>query len=707
MFNRKTVYTLSNPVNIITALNKQSNLLKDADRIIQGVDLLRNFAILVLFVNSVFNYIGNLPYSFMITGGFCLFLISSIFWISAKRHELLRTIIVVVLNIVIATLSFAEGIAVGDYLYIFIYIIAAIFIYDFQKPRPLIAALFTCIICLSLIFVFAPWHSNIQRINADMERAMFNFNVFICTITAAILTYLLIKRNFDYSKDLRHKQQFLDTVYNTSLDAVFIVENTSGTISDCNENSIKIFRAGGKQNLINQDVSSLFATEQEEGQSVSLLQQNQSWQGELTCVTVDGFYFPGYISMATFFYQDSLYKKISILDITDIKRTQLALKEAKVKAEEAASAKSKFLSNMSHELRTPLNGIIGTSNLLLHETSPIEQRKNFELLRYSSEHMLILVNDILDFSKIEANKLELEKKPFNLRDAIDHLGAIFAPQFHERNIQFEATYDDKINRQFIGDETRLNQVLTNLVGNAMKFTQKGKVSLEVKTLRSTSEVATIYFAVTDTGVGIPADKTDIIFESFTQADSSTNRKFGGTGLGLAISKKMVEAYNGTLEVKSQYGKGSCFFFTIDLPISTKPVSFINENKMKDLQSLKGLKVLIAEDNPVNMMVARKFLQRWDIDIHEANNGAQALERFGKDSFDLLLIDLEMPEMDGYTFLQHVRKDNHEIPAIAFTAAVYDNMQADLKKRGFTDYIQKPFRPDDLHKKLSSYNKSIQ
>jgi CheY-like chemotaxis protein len=357
---------------------------------------------------------------------------------------------------------------------------------------------------------------------------------------------------------------------------------------------------------------------------------------------------------------------------------------------------------MSHELRTPLNGIIGTSNLLMQETSPEELQKHFELLRYSSEHMLHLINDVLDYSKIEAGKMELEKNSFNLQQLLQKITSVFNIQFQEKNVQFDIKIDEQLNRFFIGDETKLRQVMVNLIANALKFTEKGKVMVESRLMHSTSETASVFFCITDSGVGIPSDRLDHIFESFTQADSSTKRKFGGTGLGLSISKKIVEMYQGELLVKSKYNSGSTFYFTIQLPIDRLPKNFVSEKKVKELHSLNGLKVLVAEDNPVNMTIARKFLQLWQVEVEEACNGKEALLKFNDRSFDILLVDLEMPEMDGYTFLKEIRSINHAIPAIAFTAAVYDNMQNDLIERGFTDYIQKPFRPEDLHRKLSGY-----
>jgi CheY-like chemotaxis protein len=264
----------------------------------------------------------------------------------------------------------------------------------------------------------------------------------------------------------------------------------------------------------------------------------------------------------------------------------------------------------------------------------------------------------------------------------------------------------------ITDETRLQQVLGNLLSNALKFTDRGTISLTVKQLLSSSRKATVQFIVKDTGIGIPEIKhkeifrsftqADIVFRSFTQADIDTTRKFGGTGLGLTISKKLVNMFNSELLLKSEEGKGSEFYFTVELKINQDRKLYINEETSGQLAPLAGIRILIAEDNKVNMSIAKRFMNKWGIEVCEAVNGKEAVEQFQNGSYDLMLIDLEMPEMDGPSALREIRKLNTSVPAMAFTAAVYDNMQMDLLRKGFADYIHKPFRPEDLHHKISKF-----
>jgi signal transduction histidine kinase/CheY-like chemotaxis protein len=391
----------------------------------------------------------------------------------------------------------------------------------------------------------------------------------------------------------------------------------------------------------------------------------------------------------------------------EAERQKQELFEAKAKADTAALAKSRFLSNMSHEMRTPLNGIIGTVNLMLQEPYLLEQQQNLEVLKYSSEHMLSVVNDVLDFSKIEADKMELAGDEFNLKNVLDKIYTVFKNQFVLKHVRFEINVDPVLDKYFKNDETRLKQVLTNLIGNAFKFTDRGTVKVTARVEASDSEAAEVYFAVEDTGIGMTTEHQQTIFDAFNQAETSTTRRYGGTGLGLTISKKIVTKMGGELKLHSEKGKGSCFYFSIRMPFVQGKKTFVNENKVSVLAGLKGTRVLVAEDSSVNMTITRKFLQRWDVIIHEAVNGQEAVDLFKQNEYDLVLIDLDMPVMDGYQALIEIRKVNQNIPAIAFTAAVLPQMKEFLAGKGFNDFLQKPFRPEDLHKKISKYREVSQ
>jgi signal transduction histidine kinase len=388
-------------------------------------------------------------------------------------------------------------------------------------------------------------------------------------------------------------------------------------------------------------------------------------------------------------------------NITYRKKTEAELTNAKIKAEEATVAKTQFLSNMSHELRTPLNGIIGLTNILLSEAVLPSQAKHLEVLKYSSDHMLLLINDILDFNKIEAGKVTLEHEPFNLLETIEKMHSFFYSEATAKGILFEAKAGNEMNRLVKGDVTRLRQVLTNLIGNAIKFTEKGTVTFSVQALNYISDKQCSFrFSISDTGIGIASDKLDRIFESFGQEDQHTTRKYGGTGLGLTISKKLIELMGSKLEVESTAGKGSRFWFDIILECSGEKPPISEQKKITDLKPFYNLHVLVAEDNPINMIVASKILEKWDIAVSKAVNGQEALELATKNKFDLILMDLQMPVMDGLAAVDSIRKFNKDIPIIALTATSYETMLTDLHSKGLNDFIQKPFKPEELHSKIS-------
>ena len=397
----------------------------------------------------------------------------------------------------------------------------------------------------------------------------------------------------------------------------------------------------------------------------------------------------------------------TIVDISNLKKTELALIKAKEKETEANKAKDEFLSTISHEIRTPINAVLGISHLLLIEEPKEEQLENLNALMYSSEHLLSLVNNILDFNKIASGSLELEETDFNLEQILNGLQSIFHNEAKEKNISFVIKKDLSLPKMVMGDSTRVSQVLTNLINNAIKFTEEGRVTLDVDVINETADSYLIEFVITDTGIGIPEDKKDKIFKSFAQANSDTTRKYGGSGLGLAICKQLIEIMGSYLNLESQVNKGSKFSFFLNFKKSTN-INICKDNNLSNIldienqDNLKGTKILVAEDNKINIMVIKKFLTTWQVAYDFAENGIAALNKATDNEYDIVLMDLEMPIMNGFDATKAIRetKKNKQTPIYALSASNSIDTKSKIKKYGMNGLICKPFNPPELYIMLS-------
>ncbi len=402
----------------------------------------------------------------------------------------------------------------------------------------------------------------------------------------------------------------------------------------------------------------------------------------------------------------------TIIDISYLKKTELALIEAKDKETQASRAKDEFLSTMSHEIRTPLNAVIGISHLLLMEDPKASQIENLNALKYSSEHLLGLVNDILDFNKIESGSLDLESVDFSLSHILNGLQSSFQLKAEDKGIKFIIKKDDLLPNVLVGDSMRLSQVLTNLVNNAIKFTNKGKVILDIEVIKKQNKTISLLFSIQDTGIGIPADKLEKIFDSFAQANSNTTRKYGGTGLGLAISRKLLDLMGSDLKVDSIEHKGSNFYFQIDFIISEKfdQVKPKHATTPPSYGSLKGLKVLVVEDHKINIMVIERFLKKWEVDYEIALNGLIATQKAQNIDYHLILMDLQMPVMNGYDASTEIRKSgtsqNQNIPIYALSASAALDVKENVIKYGMDGHISKPFNPSDLYQILKNVKNNL-
>jgi signal transduction histidine kinase/CheY-like chemotaxis protein len=510
------------------------------------------------------------------------------------------------------------------------------------------------------------------------------------------------------NQDLASLQQLLDAEHGADLNKLhlFIAQKIA-----FNDSVANIFRTSGKQSAetlistgrgrilrdsISFIISAFDSTRQAELMTLTNANKRSGMQARLWGVIM-GIIACGLLVFA-FWY---------ILNLSSRQQKMITyLNESERKIKEASSLKEQFLANMSHEIRTPMNAIIGFTNILKRTNLEAEQRKYVQNIHSAGENLLALINDILDLSKIEAGMIQIEETNFSLRSLVSSISAMFDEKIKEKGLYLKTEVSEEVPDILTGDAVRLTQILVNLLSNGIKFTEVGGVQITIGVIKLEQENVKLRIKVIDSGIGIAEEKQDAIFERFQQAEAETTRRYGGTGLGLSIVKQLVELQGGTLTLKSKPGKGSEFIIEIEykLPDEEKMLSDALAAAEINSVSLNEIRVLIAEDNPMNQQLIKHLMKNWAIDHTIVNNGAEVIEALNKKNFSLILMDIQMPEMDGYTTTSVIRNELHsQIPIIAMTAHAMMGEKEKCIQLGMNDYISKPLKETILYNIIAQYS----
>ena len=438
-------------------------------------------------------------------------------------------------------------------------------------------------------------------------------------------------------------------------------------------------------------------------EAIPMAFMHKSWSGETALITRDGEEISVSQVVIAHFNSSGFpeYYSTTLRDITQAKRTEAELLQAKELAELAARAKSEFLATMSHEIRTPMNGVLGMAELLLDSALSGEQRQTVETLLQSGRALLVILNDILDYSKIEANRLELESLPFDLVDTLQAVKLLMQQQAESKTLYLSLQLPPEPALWVYGDVTRVRQIILNLLSNAIKFTESGGITLALQFSRDNEQLSVV-LSITDTGIGIPADKLESLFEKFNQVDSSMARRFGGTGLGLAISRQLARMMGGDIECSSIEGVGSTFRLLLKLPAAQAPQRAAPAPAAASVASPANLNVLVAEDNPVNQLVIRKLLEKLGVGCDVAENGQTAVEKAINGSYPIVFMDCQMPVMDGLEATRQLRLQGYQGVIIALTANAMEGDREMCLAAGMNDFLSKPISRDAVVQALQHW-----
>ena len=538
----------------------------------------------------------------------------------------------------------------------------------------------------------------------------FNTKMFIglSIVLSSGLLFAIVAAKASFQNSMKVRQEVLRALVTKTEHAVFLTD-FDGNVHECNGRAELLFETDMLE-IIGTNFSQFRVhqlTKEEDDRGVTDLRQNRFWNNEIELKTFRNNRFFAYVSITLIKQADQEFLVYRISDRTKEIADKQLLIEAKEASEQAALAKSEFLAIMSHEIRTPMNGVLGMAQLL-EGTELKKQQKDFlEAILTSGENLLVIINDILDFSKIESGKIDLEKKDFELRKLLNDTSKLIAPKVESKGGELSTQLSKELPDFVNGDPTRLKQILLNLLGNSAKFTSNGKVSLSVEVFKEDQKKVTLRIVVSDNGIGIPKDKINGLFDSFSQVDSSTTRKYGGTGLGLAICKQLSELMGGSISVSSEVGQGSTFEVKIPFKRSNKTSEsqvfhqFGQQNWSPDLA--KSQKVLLAEDNIVNQQVAKFILERLGFSVDIANNGGEAVDMWKENGYKMVFMDVQMPVMDGLEATKQIMKESdNEVLIIAMTANAMNKDRKACLEAGMVDFITKPIQINLMYETLLKF-----
>jgi len=546
----------------------------------------------------------------------------------------------------------------------------------------------------------------IDKTNYELVYTVVVFSAIVLIISIAWNRRL--KAQVNHTKQARaaaeHMQEQIIGVLNASPIAAAIIQHEK--VIYTNERALELFEIS-RDDVDSLDVTSIYPEVAIREEIYRELSVNRSVVNlELSLHKQHGGEFTALTSYYLIKYQDSLATLFWAYDISEQKALNIQLEQAMLDAGAANEAKSDFLANMSHEIRTPMNAILGMSYLALQEEQSLPAKNYVKKVHRSAESLLNIINDILDFSKIEAGKLTIESVPFKLHSVLEELEDIVSITAREKSLSLDLTSDVDVPDGLVGDSVRVYQILLNLLGNAVKFTHTGSVSLNVSVIDKTEDRATLRFNVCDTGIGISEKQQRNLFEAFSQADASTTRKYGGTGLGLNISRKLVQTMGGRIVVSSELGKGSCFSVELGFPLADASFNHDDYTIHRSIDlDLKQAKILLVEDNETNQELALAFLDKLNTNVDVANHGLEAIEQVHKHAYDAILMDLQMPVMDGFEATKHIRQLDSNVPIIAMSANVLDDVRNKASTIGINDFVEKPVLINRLAATLSRWIES--